>query len=136
MNKIFSTLILCASLASGGTIHVRISGVHPLKGDVMIGLFKNQNRFPKSSKRFKSVHLDIHGKSLSYVFKNIPKGTYAIAVMHDKNRNGKLDTNFFGVPKEGYGFSNNIHPALRPATFKEAHFALRDEKSLTIRMQY
>ena len=37
----------------------------------------------------------------------IPPGTYAIGVYIDENDNEKLDTNFLGIPKEQYGFSNN-----------------------------
>jgi len=136
MRKILFTLIISIALASGGTIHVRVSGIQPPKGEIMIGLFKNQSGFPNIAKRFKGVHLDIHGKSISYVFRHIPKGTYAVAVVHDQNRNGKLDSNLFGIPKEGYGFSNNVHHALRAATFNEAHFTLQDKKSFTIHMQY
>ena len=38
---------------------------------------------------------------------NLPAGNYAVQVMHDENENNKLDTNFMGMPIEGYGFSNN-----------------------------
>jgi uncharacterized protein (DUF2141 family) len=38
------------------------------------------------------------------LFSDIKPGNYAIAVIHDENRNGELDTNMFGIPKEGYGF--------------------------------
>ena len=136
MRKILFMLIISIALAQGGTIHVRVSGIQPPKGEIMIGLFRSQNGFPNIAKRFKGVHLGIHGKSISYVFRHIPKGTYAVAVVHDQNRNGKLDSNLFGIPKEGYGFSNNVHHALRAATFKEAHFTLQDKKSFTIPMQY
>jgi len=37
----------------------------------------------------------------------VPPGRYAIVVIHDENENQKLDRNFFGIPKEGFGFSNN-----------------------------
>ena len=37
----------------------------------------------------------------------IPPGTYAIKLHIDENENGKLDTNFIGIPKEQYGISNN-----------------------------
>ncbi len=40
-------------------------------------------------------------------FEDIPPGRYALAVIHDENMNGKLDANWLGVPKEGYGFSND-----------------------------
>jgi len=43
-------------------------------------------------------------------FEDIPPGTYALVVIHDENMNGKLDTNWVGIPKEGYGFSNDVKP--------------------------
>jgi uncharacterized protein (DUF2141 family) len=43
-------------------------------------------------------------KDASFEFSDIKPGKYAIAVIHDENCNGKLDTNMFGIPKEGYGF--------------------------------
>ncbi|MFN3301349.1 MAG: DUF2141 domain-containing protein [Sediminibacterium sp.] len=59
---------------------------------------------------------------ISVDFNNIPKGKYAIAVFLDENDNYELDRNIFGIPKEKYGFSNNVLPALRPATFEESAF--------------
>lgn len=37
----------------------------------------------------------------------IPPGRYGIVVIHDENENQRLDRNFFGIPKEGFGFANN-----------------------------
>lgn len=34
-------------------------------------------------------------------------GFYAVALFHDENANGHLDTNFLGIPTEGAGFSRN-----------------------------
>jgi uncharacterized protein (DUF2141 family) len=41
-------------------------------------------------------------------FEGIPPGTYSLAVVQDENMNGKLDTNWLGIPKEGYGFANDV----------------------------
>ena len=65
-------------------------------------------------------------------FDNIPAGKYAIAIFLDENDNYKLDRNLFGIPKEKYGFSNNVLPALRAATFEESIFTLTDDKRTTI----
>ncbi len=37
----------------------------------------------------------------------MPPGDYAVAAIHDENRNAKLDRNLIGIPKEGFGFANN-----------------------------
>ena len=53
---------------------------------------------------------------------------YAVFVIDDENGNGKLDTNFIGIPTEGFGFSNNLHLTRKP-TFEEAGFKVGDQDS-------
>ena len=68
-------------------------------------------------------------------FKDLPPGTYAVQVMHDENENNKLDTNFLGIPTEGYGFSNNPN-VMRKAHFDEARFDVgADAATITIRLR-
>jgi uncharacterized protein (DUF2141 family) len=53
----------------------------------------------------------------------IKPGNYAIAVIHDENRNGELDTNMFGIPKEGYGFSSGAKVTMSAPSFSDAVFS-------------
>ncbi|WP_232279356.1 DUF2141 domain-containing protein [Psychromonas ingrahamii] len=55
-------------------------------------------------------------------FTDILPGKYAMAVIHDENTNGKLDTNLIGVPKEGFGFSNNAKALLSAPSFSAPSF--------------
>lgn len=69
-------------------------------------------------------------------FDNLPSGTYALAVIHDENGNGKLDT-VMGIPREGFGFSRN--PAIRfgPPSFKSARVAITDGATdETVKVKY
>jgi uncharacterized protein (DUF2141 family) len=59
---------------------------------------------------------------------DIPPGTYAVKFHIDENENGKLDTNFLGIPKEQYGISNNI----LFLNFKRASFVIDDYKKIQI----
>lgn len=68
------------------------------------------------------------------VFQNLPAGEYAVSVYHDENNNKKMDTNFFGIPKEGVGASNNARGHLGPPKYKDAKF-LFNGKSQTIQIQ-
>ena len=61
-------------------------------------------------------------------------GNYAVQVMHDENDNNKLDTNFLGIPSEGYGFSNNPN-VMRRAHFDEARFEVGADAAITIRLR-
>lgn len=63
------------------------------------------------------------GETETFHFAGLASGTYAVMVMHDENGNGKLDTNFVGMPIEGYGFSNDPKVPRKP-TFDEAKFEL------------
>ena len=70
-------------------------------------------------------------------FADIPPGRYALAVIHDENMNGKLDTNRLGIPTEGYGFSNDVKGLLGPPSFAAASFAYGGRiLELRIRLEY
>ncbi|MEA2027999.1 MAG: DUF2141 domain-containing protein, partial [Campylobacterota bacterium] len=76
----------------------------------------------------------IKAKTLKYQFKNIPKGHYAIALFHDQNGNGELDYNIFGIPTEGYAFSNNPKVLGEP-NFEDAKFKLTNNIQITMEVK-
>ncbi len=69
----------------------------------------------------------IQQSSVTTVFADIPEGEYSISVFHDENKNGEIDKNSFGIPKESYGFSNNIMGMFGPPSFEEAKFKVSKE---------
>jgi len=99
-------------------------------GKVYVAVYNKEADFLRKDKIFISKTVEINAKAVATVsFENIASGTYAIAAFLDENDNGKMDTNFFGIPKEKYGFSNNIRPMMRAATFKEAAFVVTNKES-------
>lgn len=66
---------------------------------------------------------------------DIPAGQYAIGVFHDVNANNSLDTNFFGVPKEQYGFSNNATGNFGPPSFDAAAVLVTNDMMHTIKLR-
>jgi uncharacterized protein (DUF2141 family) len=56
--------------------------------------------------------------------KGLPPGSYALAAYHDRNNNGKLDSNRLGMPLEPYAFSNNARGILGPPSFGDARFQI------------
>ncbi len=125
-------LLLCfwgfvthARAAETGILKVDITGIKSAEGIVRIGLENSEDAFDKgelSKAQFRSLELAAKLGRLEGVFEALPSGTYAIKVFHDANSNGKLDSNFFGLPTEAYGFSNNVRGTLGPAKFKAAQF--------------
>jgi uncharacterized protein (DUF2141 family) len=57
-------------------------------------------------------------------------------VFHDENGNGKLDRNMVGIPKEGYGASNNPAKKMRAPTFDEAKFSVNSDQTVEVKLAY
>jgi uncharacterized protein (DUF2141 family) len=67
----------------------------------------------------------------------MPAGTYAVACLHDENKNGKLDTGLFGIPKEGTVASNHAKGFMGPPSFDKAKFSFSGTAStMDLRMGY
>ena len=105
-------------------IHVKILGIRNSTGTVACALFESSDGFPSEYLRSATnvMVIKIRQSQARCDFEDIPPGTYAMAVVHDENMNGKLDTNWFGVPTEGYGFSNNARGVLSAPSFSDAKF--------------
>ena len=65
----------------------------------------------------------------------LPRGEYAISLFVDSNGNKKLDKNFFGIPKEQYGFSNNVMGRMSPPTFDQAKFLIEGPTTQNIKLR-
>ena len=65
----------------------------------------------------------------------LPRGEYAISLFVDSNGNKKLDKNFFGIPKEQYGFSNNVMGRMSPPTFDQAKFMIEGPTTQNIKLR-
>ena len=104
-------------------IQVDIDGLHSDSGQVLCALFSSAADFPKKpEKAVAHSKSDISDKHATCEFQSVPPGTYAVAVFHDENSNGKLDTNFMGIPREGVGASNNAKGRFGPPKFPAAAF--------------
>ena len=114
-----------------GKYTVRVSNLENIKGILYIGWYTDPETFPVNDRAIYREKIAVKDQSAVKVqFTGIPPGRYAIAVFLDENDNYHLDRNLFGIPKEKYGFSNNILPLLRPATFEESSFTLNGTKTL------
>lgn len=112
-------------------LRVSIEQVPNDKGQVVIGLFNSSDGFLKQV--YKGSYVAIENGKASYQFTNIPTGTYAISVYHDKNKNKKLDTNFLGIPKENYACSNAARGFMGPPRWQDAQFEVKSNLEISIR---
>src|SRR5690242_13711085 len=138
-------LYLCAATPSSqpmATLTIKITDLRTHKGQLIFGVFRTADGFPTESQ--KSVNWQIKpadstdaGADTVTFTCQLPPGRYGASVLHDENKNGKMDKNFVGIPQEGYGVTNNPKPKTRGATFKESLFTLPPEgATLTISVQY
>ncbi len=106
MTKMLSVLLLAAigAFADGkGELVIKVTNLRSEKGTVLISVYQDKGGFLRDAKHgLRSVSAPISGGSATAVFGNLASGTYAIAAIHDENRNGKLD-----AAKEGFGTSGS-----------------------------
>jgi uncharacterized protein (DUF2141 family) len=108
---------------SGNVIRVEISGARNDKGQVLCALFPPDRGFPsKAENAVSRTHSAITNGSAVCEFVGVAPGRYAMSVFHDENSNGKMDTNFIGIPKEGVGASNDAKGRMGPPKFDAAAF--------------
>ena len=111
-----------------GTILLTVVGLDNDIGDVKVGLFNSAESFTgKTKDKFAGAIIKIRNKKVQYVFPNVPYGEYAIKLFHDEDGDDEIDTNFFGIPTESYGFSNNAKALFGPPTFEKAKFIVSSD---------
>ncbi|WP_299123865.1 DUF2141 domain-containing protein [uncultured Winogradskyella sp.] len=111
-------------------ITVTVKNAHSNDGKIFIALYKTESSFLKTA--FKATKSEIKDNQCTITFEDIPEGIYAVSIFHDENNNGKLDSNFFGIPKEDYGCSNNAKGFMGPPKWDDANFQLIENKSISI----
>ena len=105
-------------------IHIAIDGLHSDNGQVICSLYSSSDGFPKQSeKAIAHAKAAITNRHAECSFGDTQPGTYAVSVFHDENSNGRLDSNFLGIPREGVGASNNAKGHFGPPSFRDASFA-------------
>ncbi len=96
---------------------IKISNIEKQKGEIKIGVFNNESNFLKEGASIKNYTVKVDKNTAVLTITDLPKGEYAISMYHDENMDNKMNTNSKGVPKESYGFSNNIRPRMSDSKF-------------------
>ncbi len=127
----------CVGAPAGTRLLVRVEGVRAATGQVVVTLY------PDDPKRF----LAPHGKLLRQrpaaragetqaCFELPGPGTYALAVYHDSNGDGRFNRTVVGMPAEGFGFSNDAPTPVGLPSFSAVRFAAKGAQTtarLTLR---
>ena len=120
---------------SHGSLVVAIEGFTNSKGYAMIAGYGSEQAYKEGSPKTTMAKVEVTDQKAEVIFNDLKYGTYAVAIFHDQNANGKMDTNFLGLPKESYGRSNNVRGAFGPPSFEKAKIELESpEKQIKIKL--
>lgn len=126
---IFIMLCFARGFAQTGyDLTVTVNGFKSQKGTVKLQVQNAQQK-----EVYQKVAA-VTAKSYTIVISNVTAGQYAVNVIHDKNNNSKLDTNWMGIPTEGWGCSNDARGFMGAPSFKSKLFTVNGKKTITINL--
>lgn len=133
--------------ADAHTVTVTVWDIESPKGAVRLGLFEESPTFPydrDAAIRYETrdvtaatVNQDTLRQddlSMTFTFEDVPPGTYAVAVHHDRDDDREIDRNVLGAPNEGCAFSNDAWTAFEAPPFDHAAFTVRADTTLRTRI--
>ncbi|MEC4728616.1 DUF2141 domain-containing protein [Shewanella sp. D64] len=128
-----STLTMFSTVQASN-LTLTLDNIDTQQGQLMVAVYQNQESYQTGTSAVASMIKPVTSTSHSMIFTDLMPGEYAVKVLHDENGNNTLDSNFLGVPSEGYGFSNNAG-SFGPASFDEAKFTVDTDTAITIHLR-
>ena len=124
---ILYTLFIVSFCASAqNKLEIQITKLSNDKGIVCLDLLDSNNKLLVNKKT------TISNNKCTFIIDNLKSSKYAIRYYHDENLNNKFDTNFLGIPSEGYGISNNAYGNFGPREFDKWIFEVTSDTKITL----
>jgi uncharacterized protein (DUF2141 family) len=126
--------------AAGNSVDVSFTGLKSSQGQVCISLYGGPKGFPDggTGSDFVATRCSpVKAEAATLTLTDLKPGNYAIVAHHDLNGDGTMNKGSFGIPEEGFGFSNNPEIGFSSPSFDETKFALSEPKAtVKILMRY
>jgi uncharacterized protein (DUF2141 family) len=123
------------------TLTVEVTGFRSGDGDVLITLYAAKKRWlKKHAENVRAKAAPVKGADgklrARHTFRGLKPGLYAVGVVHDENKSGKMEMAWLPLPHpaEGIGASNNPKKGWTPPSWKESVFDLRSDLRMSIKM--
>ena len=123
---------------TGTDVTVTITNLRNHEGTVRACMTRDAARFPRCQDTAQGYRTVVDaGAAQRVTFHDVAPGTYAIAVLHDENGNGRADRTLGMMPREGFGFSRDAPVRMGPPSFGDAAIEVASSPiRQTIRMRY
>ena len=137
--QVCALLVLLIDLASAQIIEVHVKNIQTLTGQLCVAVFANQAGFNAERTVWEAKFQKGTVVNGDFNFKiPVKPGCYGVSVLDDVNRSGKMEYRLFGIPKEGFGFSDYIQKGIRKPKFDDFSFVTEKNeiKTINVVMKY
>ena len=93
------------------------------QGVLNVGVYENKDNWLKDDP-YIGKRVNVQFVPTQSIRIAVPSGSYSIAIYHDINNNGQLDTGLFGIPDEPTGTSNNERGFMGQPSFEKSNVAI------------
>jgi uncharacterized protein (DUF2141 family) len=122
----FYNILIASAQSADCQIKIKFENLVSREGNLIIALFSSEKEFLEAPFRNRVMELS-SANSDTVCFSDLPYGKYALAIIHDLDKNGELNTSIFGPPTEPYGFSNNALGFMSAPDFESASFEVKGD---------
>ncbi len=131
-------LLVTGDPAPSKTLEVHVVALHSDQGKVGCTLWRSDDGFPSKQERAADrTWCPISRREATCQFRGLQDGEFAVACFHDENGNGRLDTGFLGIPKEGVAVSRDAKGFMGPPKYKNAKLSYpASGAAITVTMTY
>lgn len=119
---------------TGFSLTLTVKNISSDEGKISVALCNSSENYTNDDDPFIGKLVDIKDGIAVIVYENIPSGEYGVKLYHDEDGNGKLNTNFLGIPSEDYAFSNNAKGSFGPASWEDAKFSVGGNTEISIEL--
>jgi len=120
-----------ASIAHAGELRIAVENIVGSDGHVRVALYGEGPTFLKQGQEEAASFRVAAPGTMTFSFPDLAAGRYGVAVFHDANANGELDSNLLGIPTEGVAFSNAARANFGPPSFADVAVTVPEEGTVT-----
>lgn len=126
--------MLMTANSSEHSLTVEVSNVSANKGNLYLAFWDSKSSFLDKDNTTLVKVAEGDAKTVKVTLPSVKKGWWAMAILQDENGNKKMDYNFFGIPIENFGFSNNPKIFMAEPSFEECKFYLQSDTTIHVKI--